>query len=545
MAETASKSRPTLLVRGQLRDRSIIVPRTLAALLSEPRAPIGLRITSRHLVQQAERGTGRFAHGSLASREGERTQVRDAARPRTFATQKLAAPECPVLAETRPVPRDAEGRATKPVLCDACGHVRVVVLDPLERHAVGRGDLLGEAARCVVRVKIARDELRPHVVKAQKLAGRAGHPRRSFRGVQVAEVLADDDFSPDCEGHGALEVGAEGQHDRRGLREAKRQRRPAARPAQQGEPLRTHPGDGVVCGPRHGPIVNEKDVRDTSQAVERFLFGHAHRLVGQVAARAHDRSRDFAEKEPMKRRVGEHGADARVVGRDLVGNAVAVPPQQHDGSSGRRERLLLVGGQLARSPYCVERREHHRERLFLAAFARAKASDGVSTGCIDHELEAADALEREDLPGADCERRLAQGLIASGDGKSIRGQEREPRPARRAGDGLRMEAAIGRTMVFGGAVGAHREAAHRRALSIVRQAKDDGEPRATTRAVGERITVPPGPRRIRLGRTLGAHGQIGREAGADVQAAGAVEDSKRSFLALVDLADFDPLDLGR
>jgi ribonucleoside-triphosphate reductase len=48
----------------------------------------------------------------------------------------------------------------------------------------------------------------------------------------------------------------------------------------------------------------------------------------------------------------------------------------------------------------VERGEHHRERLLLAVLAAAQLEHGGVVGGVDHEVEAADALHRDDLAAA-------------------------------------------------------------------------------------------------------------------------------------------------
>src|ERR671938_155723 len=95
------------------------------------------------------------------------------------------------------------------------------------------------------------------------------------------------------------------------------------------------------------------------------------------------------------------------------------------------------------------------------------------------------------VPGA---TEGATGAWARRGGRTI-GRSREarraasPGPKARDAGGQRMEPPILGVLVLAPALGAHREAGHRRQRPVVRDADDDREARSALRAVDERVAV--------------------------------------------------------
>ena len=85
------------------------------------------------------------------------------------------------------------------------------------------------------------------------------------------------------------------------------------------------------------------------------------------------------------------------------------------------------------------------------------------------------------------------------------------RPARRARDGLRVKAPVGRIVVLRRALRAHRPRRHRRRGPVVRQRQHDAVARAAVRAVDVRIPVAPVRRIEQLAQARIAHGHVGRD----------------------------------
>ncbi len=116
--------------------------------------------------------------------------------------------------------------------------------------------------------------------------------------------------------------------------------------------------------------------------------------------------------------------------------------------------------------------------LSPSGLAAAQQGDGFGVRGVAGQVVAAEALDRED-------RATRQEPAGLGDRvRSSKGSTRAARAqsgtssrsgsAGRAGDGLRVEAAVGRIGVLAGAGGAHREAGHGGVGAVVGQAGDDG-----------------------------------------------------------------------
>ncbi len=110
---------------------------------------------------------------------------------------------------------------------------------------------------------------------------------------------------------------------------------------------------------------------------------------------------------------------------------------------------------------------------------------------------------------ASCEVCLSSGppsALASTDAIQV-----QPRPADEASIRLRMKAPVSRVAVLLGALGAHREVAHRGHRPVVGHVADDREARAAVGAVDERVAVASVACREQLGDALGARRGVRRD----------------------------------
>jgi len=158
------------------------------------------------------------------------------------------------------------------------------------------------------------------------------------------------------------------------------------------------------------------------QACERVVVLVRDRLVGAVAARHHQRSTSgVAQQELMQGRRGQHHAEvgaARGNGRrdrritaDLYISAMyrsaVVPARGEDDRRERTREQRLVGtGEVHERPRGRQRRRHQRERLVLAVLARAQGGNRALVFGAAGEVVAAEALDRDDLTGAQRGGRL-------------------------------------------------------------------------------------------------------------------------------------------
>ena len=193
------------------------------------------------------------------------------------------------------------------------------------------------------------------------------------------------------------------------------------------------------------------------------------------------------------------------------------PTSQRSGARPRRRGTMIASG-------LPQRRLRSRS-----------ARDRLRVGRVAGEVEAAEALDREDARRR-AAARAARATIASeraastsrsrwGRGEVSRSGDQcpvvergassalqvEPRAADEAGVGLGVEAAVARVAVLLGALGAHREVAHRGHRPVVGDVADDGEARAAVRAVDERVAVAAVAGSRSSASALGARGDVGRD----------------------------------
>ena len=225
------------------------------------------------------------------------------------------------------------------------------------------------------------------------------------------------------------------------------------------------------------------------EALARVVVAVGDRLVGDVAARQHERLAASASEQVVQRRVGQHHAE--------LARRAARPPRRR-GAPARRGASTIGRARPRRAaprPSVVELDElarrgdvgrHQRERLVLAVLARAQRARPPLVVGAAREVVAAEALDRDDRAVA--QQRGGRRDRVAGAGHASADQ-RAPRPARRAGVRLGVEAAVARVVVLGPAGGAHREARHRRQRPVVGDAAHDREARPAVRAVDERVAV--------------------------------------------------------
>ncbi len=254
----------------------------------------------------------------------------------------------------------------------------------------------------------------------------------------------------------------------------------------------------------------------------------------------------------MQRGVGQHDAELPVPRRHRPGDAVVRPArQQHDraprtgqqaaGRAGQRGLVRRVDdAQRARRG---EISDHDRERLVLAVLARPQRRGGRLAARCGRQVIAADALDRDDLPGPQ-QRGCLGHRVARQLGPGLVGQP-QPRPAVRTADRLGMEPAVGGVVVFRRAGGAHGEPGHRGQRPVVGHAAHDREPRSAVRAVDERVAEPPVGRVGQLGQAVGARRGVRRDQGAPSAVALAGRYGEAGQPAGPDAPDRDPVDPGQ
>ena len=364
--------------------------------------------------------------------------------------------------------------------------------------------------------------------------------------LQIADVLTQEGVAVTCQAERVLELRAAGEDLGERPRQRHRERGVTPRPPQKPRPSCAHQPDRVVVAHGDLAIVHEIGVRHHGQPVDLLPALH-DRLFREVAARHHQRPPSLTQEQDVQRRVRQHrpevplphgdlGVDGESAGcrrrrgasrpaalpRLRTGRAVRmhVPPlKQHDGVFGRGQQLDLAVVHPAVTAQLLEAVEHHGKRLVGPPFAVLEPQDRSAIGRVARQMEAAEALHRQDLAAPQQLRRSTYrpGRVIDSAHRQLLDRAVRPahqahaRAAHRAGVGLGMEAPVRGIFVLAPASGAQREGTHGRALAVVGQVLDDREARATVRAVGEGIVVAAIGRIEQLGAAVSAGRDVRRD----------------------------------
>ena len=146
---------------------------------------------------------------------------------------------------------------------------------------------------------------------------------------------------------------------------------------------------------------------------------------------SHCHTGEVVEQEVLEGGVGQHDAQCgQAVGQPRRKGGVRALLQQHDGALRALERGGLGVAHLADAAHVVRRGGHHRERLALAALAGAQERHGIGVVRVAHQVEAAEALNGQDLP------RAQQLHGACEDGIALRARAAPGHLTERRGDGI-------------------------------------------------------------------------------------------------------------
>ena len=145
------------------------------------------------------------------------------------------------------------------------------------------------------------------------------------------------------------------------------------------------------------------------QPLERVGVLEGDRLVGDVAARQHERHAGVGGQQLVQRRVGQHQAELGRARRDRRRRpARRAGAGQHDRTLARGQQRRLRVAELDERRAPLRRRDEQRERPVLAVLARAQRGDGGLVVGAAREVVAAEALDREDLPSSRSSARRAR-----------------------------------------------------------------------------------------------------------------------------------------
>jgi hypothetical protein len=325
----------------------------------------------------------RDADRGLAADQRESLQVSDASELAAVETERLAAPHGPVGSVAGSVPGKAKRRTLEAMLGEARGNVRVMMLHADQGNCEALRQILADSSRRIVRMQIAGEKFGDDIEQAQQLVDRAQVGRPCFGAMKVAEMLTESYFGADRESDRILLMGSQSQCDWPVGFDPNRQRSVSARAAENFDSSIRSAGDGVVERARDRAVVDEEQVGNIGEPRERLAIVDADWFVREIAAGAYHRPVNLVEQKPMQRRVGNHDAEPRVLGRDIgdyAGSRTAA--QNHDRRGGAGKNPQVVLRKVTAGSYRRDIRHHEREWLG-ASFARAQSGHGRRIGGID------------------------------------------------------------------------------------------------------------------------------------------------------------------
>ena len=279
------------------------------------------------------RGTapGRAAR-LVSAGQAERPQAGGALPRAGPADEGLAAPERPVAAVTHAVPRKDDRGRVHPVLGDERRGVGMVVQDRRVRLALRRDP----ARRRVTRVRVAEPVTRAHVVQLLQVAHDLFEDLLAAQRAHIAHVRRHDDAAVPREGHGELQVPADGED---GLRQRARQlefeRCRAAPEANRPRASGRDPHHRVIRGPHDRAVVVQERVGHRGQPLLGLGGLGQDRLATHVSGGRDDRPAESGEQQVVKRAVGQERSDLGEPGRDGGRKSrIRSRPGEHDGARG-------------------------------------------------------------------------------------------------------------------------------------------------------------------------------------------------------------------
>jgi len=245
------------------------------------------------------------------------------------------------------------------------------------------------------------------------------------------------------------------------------------------------------------PIVRQVAICQSSESAIRFLIILRDGLLAEVATGHHQRAPHVMQQNVMEWRGRQHQAQRTQPGSHIGGDATSrglellSARRQYDGCGWTLQKAPL---RLAERSQFLGHRDiphHHGECFVRTALALAQPAHGHLARGVTRQLIAAQALDGDNLARQKALRHLAHGLITMRQHRTLRGGQRDLRPARGAGNGLRMEPAIARIFILCPTLGAHVKAGHGGVRPVIRNGRDDGEPWPAVGAVGKGVAVAP------------------------------------------------------
>jgi len=275
----------------------------------------------------------------------------------------------------------------------------VMMLDGDETEVSLLRMLLRPAGGEIAGVQIVDDDLRFDFEGVREVSKGMLEELEASRVLQISEMLALVGKSATSEGEDVFQMAPYSEHGRSIQRQWDGQRDVSSGATNELRRFVDDSGHGVIAALQNLAIVHQECVRDIAETGPRFLVVDGNGLFAKVRG-GHDKSLDagIGEKQMLERSIREvdtQPGDSRRNGRcDAIGRSGL---REDDGTCRSLQQGFFSGGQLTERLCRGKITDHHGERLAIAMLPLSQPRDGGFAGCVDGKMEAADALDGEDV----------------------------------------------------------------------------------------------------------------------------------------------------
>ncbi|OIQ69702.1 hypothetical protein GALL_486940 [mine drainage metagenome] len=147
--------------------------------------------------------------------------------------------------------------------------------------------------------------------------------------------------------------------------------------------------------------MQQEGVGDAVETIEGLGVVDARRLARGIAGGEDQRSVEAGEQQVMQRAHRQHEAEQPGIGGDGLGQREwARSLEQHHWRCGAGQGMFVIGRDRGVAAHHVQIASHQRQRLVRAVLTNSQRVHRAGIRGIDHQMEAADALDREDVSSA-------------------------------------------------------------------------------------------------------------------------------------------------
>src|ERR1700726_157726 len=160
-------------------------------------------------------------------------------------------------------------------------------------------------------MEIAGHELGLETEEAAQIVDRFLEGSAGFQGLEITDVLAEENVLADADSNRVLEMAADGQYWRHGARDTNAEGRIAASAPQNSGAAAGEADHGIVTGPHDGTVVHQEMVSNVFQAERGFVVADRDGFVAAVATGCNQWETALLHEQMMQRRIRQHHPEIR------------------------------------------------------------------------------------------------------------------------------------------------------------------------------------------------------------------------------------------